>query len=356
MKNLILLFCVMSVFAFAEDNDKKEMGNKWDSQNNPYRINPNFESTFKALPLSGDMSSAGLGWPGYFWAKQKAGITQRWQVEQKRRSEHFKYDVSSVYQLKNMTQAQRDLLSPAEKYDIFMGNYSYPTVEKVRNATSPRDNDWSGICHGVSPAGLHHKEPAVKAITNKDGITITFFSSDLKALVAYYYAKVSDSGITQIGKRCFLGKRMPFRGKGCNDVNPAALHIIMANRLGITKNGFIADIDRFKQVWNHVAVKFESKVLKYTKAQSGSAPGTYRSVQIESVVHYTGGVEPKKLPILGTENAKWDLKTYKYTLDLDVKGKIIGGSWDSKQRPDFLWVKDKETFEDNYYGPIQSLL
>ncbi len=354
MKKLVVTLCLFSITAFA--NDKKEMGNKWDSQNNPFRINANFESKFTALPLTGDMSSVGLGWPGYFWAKQKAGISQRWQIKQKRRSEHFKYDVLSLYQLRNMTKAQLDVLSPAEKYDIYMGDYSYPTVAKVRKNTSPGDSGWTGICHGVSPAGLHHAEPGVKTVTNKDGIEITFFSSDVKALVAYYYAKVSNTGITQIGRRCFIGKRVPFRNRGCNDVNPASLHIIMANRLGITKNGFIADIDRFKQVWNHVAVKFESKVLGYSDPQSGSAPGTYKTVKVLSKVHYTGGVDPKREPILQTENEKWDIKSYKYTLDLNSKGQIIGGKWLSKQRPDFLWVKDKETFENAYYGQIQSLL
>ena len=356
MKKLILMLCLLSLSSFATDtNEDEASGNSWNGYNNPYKIDANFEARFQNLPLKGDMSSVGLGWPGYYWANQKAGISQRWQSDMSKRKQ-FKYDALSVYQLKNMSVAQVNALSPAEKYDIYMGNYTYPTVDKVRSQTSPGSQIWAGICHGVSPAGLHHKEPQVKTVTNADGVKITFYSSDIKALAAYYYAKVSDTGITQVGKRCFMKGWFPIKGAGCSDVNPGSLHIIMANRLGITKNGFIADIDRFKEVWNHVAVKFESKVLGYGAPSAGSAAGTYKTVSVKSTVHYTGGVDPSKNPIIGTENAKWDIKTYEYTLDLNAKGEIIGGDWESKERPDFLWVKDKETFEHAYYGNIKSLL
>lgn len=344
----------MSLISYA--SDKKALGTKWDGYNNPFRIDKNFETRFKSLPLSGDMSKVGLGWPGYYWSNLKAGISQRWQSNLKKKSEHFGYQLYSLYELKSLGEDEISKLSAAEKYDIMMANYSYPTVERVRKQTKGSRSDWHGICHGVSPSGLHHAEPQVKTLTNRDGLKVKFYSSDIKALVSFYYARISDYGITQIGRRCGKSKRGLFKAKSCRDVHPASLHIIMANRLGVTKNGFIADIDRYKEVWNHVAVKFESQVLGYSPAKSNSTPGSYKVVTVKSKVHYTGYVTPKKLPILGTDNAKWDIREYKYTLDLTYNGKIIGGKWISKERPDFLWVKDKETFKDSYYGNIKSLL
>ena len=37
-------------------------------------------------------------------------------------------------------------------------------------------------------------------------------------------------------------------------------------------------------------------------------------------------------------------KTYKYRLELDKDGKIIGGAWISVDRPDFIWKKNDPGF------------
>lgn len=353
MKHLLVIaVAIISLNSFA-DAAKKSRSKKWDNQNNPFRIDANFNAIFDDLPLSGDTSKSGFGWPAYFWANDKGGIAQRWSAK---KPEHFEYESPSLYKLKNMTHEQISELSPAEKFDILNGRYDYPTVQKVWEQTSKGAKDWHGICHGAAPAGLHHKEPTAKTITNEDGISILFHSSDVKALVAYYYAKISKLRSTQIGKRCNAGKFSPLRlRKACRDVHPAALHIIMTNRLGLTTKGFIADIDRLKQVWNHVAVKYTTKTLERLDPKTG-VKGTVRRLKIESKVSYTGGVDPSVLAILGTEGEKWDVRTYEYILDLDSKGEIIGGAWVSKQRPDFIWIKDRESFDHTYFGKVKELL
>ena len=343
----------MSVSVLADDSRKRSSSTKWDNQNNPFRIDANFNSVFADLPLSGDTSKSGFGWPAYFWANEKGGIAQRWSSK---KPQHFEYESPSLYKLQTMTEAQINELSPAEKFDILNGRYDYPTVRLVWKQTGKGSKDWHGICHGAAPSGLHHKEPTGKTMTNADGIKINFHSSDIKGLVAYYYAKISDLRSTQIGRRCYAGRFSPLRfRKGCKDVHPAALHIIMANRLGLTTKGFIADIDRLKEVWNHVAVKYESKVLSTIDAKTGVS-GTRTRIKVQSKVAYTGGVDPSVFAVLGTENEKWDTRTYVYILDLDSSGKIIGGQWISKQKPDFIWIKDRETFDHTYYGKVKELL
>jgi hypothetical protein len=339
--------------AFADEDVAKVRTSEWNTSNNPFRLDANFEANFEAMPMSGDTSKSGFGWPAYFWANDKGGIAQRWSSND---PQHFKYESPTLYSLKTMSAAKISELSPAEKFDIMNGRYDYPTVEKVWKQTSKGAKDWHGICHGAAPAGLHHKEPASKTVTNADGINITFHSSDIKALTAYYYAKISDSSSVQIGRRCFMGRFSPFRGKGCNDVNPAALHIILGNRLGLTNKGFIADIDRLKQVWNHVAVKYESKIVRTISDLDRSVEGTHKRIHVATKVSYTGGVDPSQFAVLGTSNEKWDVRSYEYILDLDVTGKIIGGGWITDERPDFIWVKDKAAFQDTYYGAVKSLL
>jgi hypothetical protein len=354
MKSFLLIaLAIMTVTTFADDAKKGKRSTRWDNQNNPFRIDANFNNTFSDLPLSGDTSKSGFGWPAYFWANNKGGIAQRWSAKNPM---HFEYESPSLYKLQNMSEEKISELSPAEKYDILNGRYDYPTVAKVWDQTGENSKDWHGICHGAAPAGLHHKEPTGKTMVNADGIRINFKSSDAKALLAYYYAKISDLRSTQIGRRCKAGRFSPLRsGRNCKDVHPAALHIIMTNRLGLTSKGFIADIDRLKAVWNHVAVKYKSTILAKLSPETG-VPGTRVRVKVQSKVSYTGGVDPSEFAILGTQNEKWDTRTYVYILDLDNRGRIIGGSWASKQRPDFIWIKDRETFDDTYYGRVKELL
>lgn len=344
---MTMVFC--SFFSMAATADDKKL-DSWDGFNNPFRIDKNFEDRFQYLPLFGDTSKSGFGWPAYYWANNKGGIAQRWSSNN---PQNFKYESPSLYTLKMMSESQINELSPAEKFDILNGRYDYPTVEKVWGQTRKGAKEWNGICHGASPAGLNHKEPKLKVLTNQDQVKITFYSSDIKALAAYYYAKISDTSVTQIGKRCFASHFNPFKGKGCSDVHPASMHIIMTNRLGLTSKGYIADIDRLKQVWNHVAVKFDAKVISSVNIEKNPS---HKMVHILSKVSYTGGVDPSMNAILGTKNEKWDIREYEYKLELDANGKIVGGEWISDERPDFIWVKDKEVFDDAYYGKVSELL
>ena len=44
----------------------------------------------------------------------------------------------------------------------------------------------------------------------------------------------------------------------CEGVNAGALHILLANMVGIRKEGFIADVTRDREVWNH-----QLRLVKY---------------------------------------------------------------------------------------------
>lgn len=343
MKKLALVALVssMSLSAFAEV--KANNKNAWDGWNNPYKIDANFENRLDSLPTSGQLEGTGLAWPGYYWANNKGGVAQRWSAKN---PQHFKYDSPSMYEAQNMSADKLNEMSPAEKYDLFTGNYDYPTVDTIWNNTRPGASVWHGICHGVAPASLNHSEPKPVTLTNPDGVKVTFYSSDVKALLAYYYAKVSDSGIIQVGKRCFVGARVPIanRSAGCRDVNPGSMHIIMANKLGISKTGYVADMDRYRQVWNHAAVSFESKIMGSARLDKNAVTSAVKRVRVKSKVKYSASIDPSSAPVIATNLAKYDTRTYSYYLELNSKGEIVGGSWISKDRPDFMWVKEKETF------------
>jgi hypothetical protein len=98
------------------------------------------------------------------------------------------------------------------------------------------------------------------------------------------------------------------------------------------------------------AVKFESKVLRTSGSDRNSAYGTVKRVKVRSRITYSATINPFEKAVIGTSKAKYDTRTYTYWLDLDSSGKIIGGEWLSKDRPDFLWFKQKDQFSGYWSG------
>lgn len=330
------LFFMLVSFSFADDNKIN-----WDGYNNPYRMDQNFNGIFSQLPLSGKMYDDRLSWPDSYWPNYKGSIAWRWSSQNPR---NFRYRSPSLETARTMSSDEINELSPAEKFDLYVGNYDYPTVKKMWRSTSPSSPFWYGICHGVAPAGIHYPEPKVVNLMNKDGIEITFYSSDVKALISNYYARESDTSIVMIGKRCF------WRGLGsaCSDINAGSFHIILANKLGIQGQGFIADLDRNRQVWNHAPVSYESEIIERFSLNEVSSNFAVQRVELKTKVVFTASIEPQKDPVIGTELAEYDQREYRYYLDLNSQGEIVGGYWLSWARPDFVWHKEKEDFNENW--------
>ena len=110
-------------------------------------------------------------WPGSHWASHLGGIAHRWSAGN---PQNFTYKPYSLFELKKLEQRFIDELSPAEKYDILMRRFDYPTVRREWRDNSPNDTSWFGICHGVAPASLNHAEPKNRAVVTRDGIKLNF--------------------------------------------------------------------------------------------------------------------------------------------------------------------------------------
>ena len=341
-KKELFVFTVFLAFAVfdakaevQEQNGMREVRRAfWNGYNNPKKFPLVTERKLSVLPTEGSAETAGLAWPGYWWANDNGGVAYRWQSGS---PQNFEYTSPSLFHLRRMSQESINKLSPIEKFSIAIGDYSYRLRDKVWDQTRGSSKDWHGICHGVSSSSLYVKEPSSRVYENADGIKIPFASSDLKGLVAYYYAKVGEGSTTQVGRRCNIAEGVPLlrRSKVCNDVNAGAFHLIMANYLGNERRSFIADMDRYRQVWNHAAVSFDSHVARYSASVAGTS---YRKVKVRTKIRYTGTVTASVNPILGTENALYSDHTYVYWLYLNNSGEIVGGKWESQDRPDFLWM------------------
>lgn len=368
MKKLMVFASVVMMASAAH-------AEKWNKANNPsyFDVISGGKMSFdmRSLPLEAKLRDDRLGWSETFWPSNVGGIAFRWNSPT---PTPFKYKLHTKEELKIMSEGQLSELSPAELYDIAQGDYKYSLTKKVLGQYSEKDLWWEGICHGWSQAASNYAEPAKTVVTNKDGIKVPFGSSDVKGLLAMHDAFNSKGIYARIGDRCAVegkvaGEAFPEDGDvappsasdaarpECADVNAGSFHIVLANMIGIYSKGFVADIDRFNDVWNQPIVAYESTLheeLPVTAADIKN--GISKKIRVvtsmsygDELEFYTPELEAEgvlgfvsKEPVTGTPMQLTSARTYEYALELDSFGKIVGGTWISEARPDMLWMKKKD--------------
>ncbi|MDA8792619.1 hypothetical protein N9N67_05200 [Bacteriovoracaceae bacterium] len=340
--------------------------------------------------------------------KVKSEIEQIYENSGPYQFDHYKrflkFKGPSKKQLRNMSQKEIDLLSPAEKFDIYTGSYRYPLTKKVlRQATSDgkKVKYWTGICNGWTNAAMAVYEPKAKRLINSDGIVVNFASSDFKGLLSYYYSQVKKQKRfakkhdgKQVGLRCKqtiaedewmrndeTGKEYIVKSSGnnqdqkilvkpeCRDVNPGSFHIILANQIGRLNRGFAAEVVRDSEVWNQPVFGYDSSYEVLDKMKSYRTQGAVKQLKVTTKMYYAddGGMEYWTNPTegeefyawlkhtTGTENYKQDHREYQYYLDINQFDEIIGGHWISYERPDFVWIKKNPVMFGNARGTLKTL-
>ena len=233
-----------------------------DSYNDPKRLEDDFVMTFDQLPLGGRADVT--PWTDSYWPKNKGGISYRWLT-----GEAHTYESPSRDRVLAMSRDEVAQLSPAEKYDIFTGNYDYALTRKVKSENSVKEAGWTGYCHGWTFASFLYAEPKSVVMTNPDGVEVAFGSSDVKALLTYFQGEVVraqystrnlDFGIEDrvIGSQCAQNDpRLP----QCQDTNPGAFHVALANYVGIRKQPFGIDATASYEKWNHPVYEYATQVI-----------------------------------------------------------------------------------------------
>jgi hypothetical protein len=115
--------------------------------------------------------------------------------------------------------------------------------------------------------------------------------------------------------------------------------------IGIRKEAFVADITRSAEVWNHPFYGFSSTIVdENVEISEKAAAGTVKVVRIKTVVDYVVEIQPHATPIADQDVGQLQTKTYIYTLELNGGGDIIGGEWETSDRPDFIWSQTAPEF------------
>lgn len=291
---------------------------------------------FDLLPLKGEVKRDEKLWSGDTWKLKNGAINYRWNAVN---PEGFTYLSPGPREILTYPKDRMKQLSPAEKFDIYMGRYDYPLRWEVDTLARTGTQGWEGLCHGWAGASLNHAEPGPVTVVNPDGVEVYFGSADIKALLTYAYSKVLIGEHDSLGKRC-----EDFSGENCdNDLTALTFHVVLANIMGLRGRSLIVDVDRFAEVWNHPLFSFESTVLTMKSLKKGKYAIVSTKIKYMDVVS-------KNL----WEKGNADMVSYmtvKYKIMMDEFGNMIDSEWLSNDRPDFLWtVKEQNDFSGNLAG------
>jgi hypothetical protein len=319
---ITLLFTLTSSLAIAAS---------WDGSNSPTRFAADYEYRLDRLPLSGSLDALDIPWSESYWPRNQGSLNLRWNAPI---PIGFDYASPPFEKIKHMTRTELSHLSPAEKFDLARGRYDYPFTTYIRRYMAKRSaKDFEGICDGWTASAIQFKEPLPIDHVNPEGITIPFGSSDVKALISYLAAYHTDLGPIFAGRYCTT---FGF-GSRCADINPGAMHVILANEIGIRKKAFAADVEIGRETWNQPVYAYDFKIVG--SAVSGDLASGSNAVLVQGKMIYTDELETSYWdPVTGTDRFVSAFHDLKYVLELDGTGRITGGYWiTSGKHPDLFW-------------------
>jgi hypothetical protein len=330
-----------------------------------------YETSYMTKPL--EMEQAGLlqsalpepPWSDSYWPVTKGLIARRWADQGFPDSNDWLTNFNYVQSAPAVT-GNPDTLSPAEKYDMLVGDDGFSLTTKMwSEGQYYQEKDgkvllWMGLCHGWAPASIMTLVPKKSVVvTTPQGREIVFYPSDIKALASQLWGEAPPM-YKFVGSRCKVTEpKEDAVGRviddGCFDVNPATWHIGIVNQLGAQKRGFVFDATYDQQVWNYPIYSyqyryFNPQTLAVSQKLAGSvvdvadfsidkfktfrAPGTRYVVGIAMDVRYA---VPTKPSVKAVTKSTFHTVKYVYDLELDASGAIIGGEWYSNFHPDFMW-------------------
>jgi hypothetical protein len=176
----------------------------------------------------------------------------------------------------------------------------------------------------------------------------------------------------------------------CADTNAGAFHVVIGNQLGNMREGFSFDKTRDAEIWNQPAYKYESKVVSdtpvnYTVPRGKGLARVTKLREYETKLYYADDTDygwsfyfptlsklfshpaddfmreyDRYQQLLLNEGDITERETYpesilasadyRYNVELDSKGDIVGGNWITLDRPDFLWIMQPLAFEGDFSG------
>lgn len=266
---------------------------------------------------------------------------------------------------------EMELLSPSEKYSLWIGDAADVMTRRMWDEGrlhyehTGKVETWMGICHGWAPASFMERRPLRKiSVASADGKhELNFYPADLRALASLVWAKAySDTRF--IGRRC--EEEEPERdatgrtvNPECRDINAGTWHMSVVSQIGAAKRSLILDATYDREVWNQpiygyrysyfnpqtrqVAAQWAQAVVPLAGFASDPykrvrSPKATQLVGIAMELTYVVENRPQALDDETLEEPELRTVNYRYDLELNAAGDIVGGEWHYAPHPDFLWV------------------
>lgn len=373
-----------------------------------------YEKNIKKLPNKGTTTIK--PWSGWYWPIKYGILSVRYNTNDKNTigivnssgsgfSKTFTYKESvskykqpeehnQQYNTPTFEEYVRENYSPAEKYDLLLGDYQYTLTNEMKDEGKSVKLDesgdvpgWYGICHGWTPASVLVKRPRkIVKLTAADGKTnIEFLPEDIKALASLFYSKANFK-TKFVGTRCDYTNldEVPkdpdtglFIDPNCSSVNPASLMLALGNQIGIKKDTMIYNPDTNGEVWNQPVYGYEFSYYNYLTKKSGDLLNSkilFKNLKQESendkfIKFYIKRASKNVKSIVGVKlrvnfvfenfpmhsdardknNDK--IFDYNFILELDSNDEIVGGEWTTNKHANFIWTHEEHDKIVDEYDP-----
>jgi hypothetical protein len=243
-----------------------------------------------------------------------------------------------------------DRLSPAEKYDLLVGDRAFNlsgrcwSEGRALHRQTGEVESWMGIGHGWAMASYNLPRPLHPVDTfAADGTPLRFYPADIKALASLLWAQ------SDIRPRCTGGP----------GINPDTFHLALVNQLGVARRSLILDATHDHELWNQPVYAyhyelFNPRTLRHATTLAAArvaiadydrdlvcrrrGPATAAIVGVMMEVLYVRSSIPVHVPKDSHIRDAQRSVRYLYDLELDADGEVIGGEWYTHRHPDFLWT------------------
>ena len=355
----------------ADEGGKEDA---WNSANDPARLATSFNYRIDELPRSG--ATEHEVWAASYWPTYQGSTNHRW-LGPTVLSPVEKYDAafngwapSADYaDLSDLRDCGDDASERYTAYRAALGSAArwqagaQSRTQMFDGVDSDDDGQvdecgwedydgietWWGLCHAWVPASILEPEPMHAVEYNGQRFEV----SDIKALLLTAY---DDTRSYFLGGRC-NAREIEHDDQGrvtsdeCRDTNAGAWHVVVTNFLGVHGRPFVEDRTGGYQVWNQPVVGYEithqedvtlDRALDLLGVEGDAYPfnpQAARFVEVRMTTTWVTEGHPSTRPLgrAGYERAD----RYHYLLEIDDRGKVIGGEWLGASRdahPDFLWV------------------
>jgi hypothetical protein len=341
----------------------------------------NFIFNLSSLPESGTADH--IYWSDSNWPSYLGGISWRWNDPSAARLD--KRPEITRKQVEHMSMVERAKLSPAEKYDAFMGWFGAGSTDWASRLEFLADEEpWAGICGGWSSAVINFAEPAPVTVRGPSGIEIPFGSSDVKALLSMHMENgvlAGELGVERgfeipdiddatevfaelmlgVGKDCDISEDPAT----CEDVSPAMFHLTLANIVGIAHDGFVLDVKTDKRRYYQPVYSFKAE--KQAQTKHGDTVTIRYNTEVTTAVDlaekaFTGDFDysnpnnfsftvPRFEPNISGGHNAMTTRVFSYELTISRGGDIVSSKWLSTERPDsFFKMKKIDAFKGHFRG------